>query len=132
MNLYELAVDAATAVETYKHPNLDEWVDAIDPILKALDAPPVWGDQVDYIQVTKESVCIGISYTVRQCHQTDTRTIPLSVLKSSDPIKAANLYRVNKALTKARIGLEFAHKKVAIYAEDISKLELELIGLQGD
>ena len=127
MNLYELTLDAELQVDTYKNPEIDEWRAAIDPILQAAGQPIVGIDSVDFINLNTIELSITTSYSVRCCDQTNTIRIPLNILKAANPIKAANLFRLNKLIAKAKSDILNAERTIETQTKTLETLAAEYL-----
>ncbi len=129
MNLYDLTVAASNAVDYYKSPDLDEWITQIDEVLYAAGESVIGNDRVEHIRLDPVDLCIHTSYSVRCCRQTNDLTIPVFILKSDDPLRAAYEHRLTKALARANYTLEAATKQVENSVKEIEALQLELANL---
>jgi hypothetical protein len=89
MNLYELTVAAEAEFSTYRHADIDDWIEAIDPVLEAYGESMMGSDKVEDITLTDDSLNIRTSYSVRCCSQSNEISIPVSILKADDPVRAA-------------------------------------------
>ena len=126
MNLYDLTLDAEAKVATYRSVNIDEWIEAIDPILKAAGQCTIDRDKVDDITMSSSSLKIQTSYSVRCCAQTNDISIPMSILTADDPIRAATLYRLYNELTEAKQRMSAAQYELSKYTEKVALLEAEI------
>jgi len=126
MNLYDLTVAAEQQVSTYCSANIDEWRDAIDPVLEAAGECTIGKDHVDDITVSEDEISIRTSYSVRCCEQSNDMSVPLSIVKAENPIQAANRYRVGNELEDARSRLAAAQRFVVEYSEKVASLTVEL------
>lgn len=126
MNLYDLTLDAEAKVATYRSVNIDEWIEAIDPILKAAGQCTIDRDKVDDITMSSSSLKIQTSYSVRCCAQTNDISIPMSILTADDPIRAATLYRLYNELTEAKQRMSAAQYELTKYTEKVALLEAEI------
>jgi len=119
MTLYELTEEAINQFDYYKHPNIDEWVSKIDDVLSALHEPTIGGDKIESLYFTNDTLEIRTSYSVRCCECSNDMSVPLSILKDSDPIKKANqvywsgeLSKAEHAVSSAKSSLERAYQKL--------------------
>jgi hypothetical protein len=123
MNLYELTCDASQKLNTYKHPDLDEWIEAIDPILNALGECMINNDQVYAIDVEKTYVNIITHYSVRCCSQSNDMTIPIEVLNAEDPIKKAKQIKASKNLEETEYEITKLKKQLSSMEEKLTKCQ---------
>lgn len=129
MNLYEATSEAQIACDVYRSPDIGEWITNIDKVLAALGGPQIGDDAVDSIAIGDEYVSIQTSYTVRNCHQTNQMYIPVSVIKSDDPVKAATLYHLTERLARENQKLEYARTQAKQCNENIKSIERQLAAL---
>lgn len=99
--LLEIIQLAENAIDMYRHPNLDEFRAAVDPVLAALGQCTVDGDKVESISIGQDYVSITTSYSCRGCHNTNDSTIPMSIVEAADPVRAATERTLRKNLAKA-------------------------------
>lgn len=93
--LREIIDDAIVQVDTYKHPQLDDFKSAIKPILVALQGSAFADhDDIVGISIYDDEVIVSTEYYVRCCQQTDDFRIPLEIINSTDPVNAATEYRL--------------------------------------
>jgi hypothetical protein len=93
MNLYELTQNAISQFNKYRHPNLDSWQEEIDKILSALGE-----STIDHIYFREDKLYIRTSYSVLCCSQNNTMSIPISILKSENPIQKASIFYLEKQI----------------------------------
>ena len=87
--LWELTEKAMQDVATYRSPDLDEWVKAIDPLLALMDQPTIVGDRVTHIGVRGDQLVIETSFSLRCCPMTNDMELPLSLVQAKHPENAA-------------------------------------------
>lgn len=130
MNLYDLTVEAEKKVEAYRHPDLNDWKQLMDPVLKAAGHNTIGADHVDRLTLGDTVVSIQTAYTVRGCEQTEYMELPLALLKAENPVQAATQYRLEEALKDARYQLSVAEKTMLQWQERIDALMLEISTVQ--
>ena len=126
MNLYDRTLAAESDVSTYRSANIDEWIAAIDPVLKAAGECAIGSDKVDDITVSAKKLTIRTSYSVRCCAQTNDMSLPISILEADNPIQAATRYRLGKELAEAKARLATTQRALTEYTEKVAALEAEL------
>lgn len=129
MTLYEMTVAAESALAIYKHPNLDDWIAAIDPVLKAAGEFTIGRDTVADISISNQTLTIETHYSVRGCAQANSICIPLSVIQAENPLQAATGYRLNCELTEARANQANARNALEVYTNTVDTLEAQLSAL---
>jgi len=126
MDLYERTLAADEAVTTYRHPDIRDWIEAIDPVLAAAGEPCIGRDSVDSVNVSDGVLTITTSYSVMNCPDSSTVDLPVFILQASDPIQAAKRYKLEKAVAKAQSDLVDAQRLVASRTANLAQLEAEL------
>jgi len=126
MNLYDLTLAAESEVSTYRSADIDEWRAAIDPVLKAAGECAVGSDKVDDISLSANTLTIRTSYSVRCCAQTNSMSIPVSILKAENPVQAATRFRLGNELAEAKNRMAAAQRALTEYTEKVASLEAEL------
>lgn len=126
MDLYELTLSAEEAVTTYRHPDIRDWIEAIDPVLAATGEPGIGRDSVDSVNVSDGVLTITTSYSVMNCPDSSTCSLPVTILQAADPIQAAKRYKLEEAVVRAKSDLGDAQRLVASRAANLEKLEAEL------
>lgn len=129
MNLYDQTLAAESDVSTYRSANIDEWIAAIDPVLKAAGECAIGSDKVDGITVSAKTLTIRTSYSVRCCAQNNDMSLPISILTADNPIQAATRYRLGKELAEANTRLAAAQRALTEYTEKVANLEAELAAI---
>lgn len=100
MNLYELTVAAEYKIATYRNTDISEWIAAIDPVLSAAGQSFICTDTVEDITIGETTLCINTSYSVRGCADTNSIEIPLNIITASDPVHAAQLFKVTNDIER--------------------------------
>ena len=124
-NLYELTEDASSSLNIYKNPDIDEWKEEIDKVLKELGEATIGYDKVENIHFDKNDIRITTSYSVRFCPCSNDMTIPLEVLLDKEPIKKAKYVYQKKELEKAEYQVKRATEelnKSLVKLEEIKQL----------
>jgi hypothetical protein len=126
MNLYDQTLAAESEVSIYRSANISEWIEAIDPVLKAAGECSIGRDTVDDISVSETTLTIRTSYSVRCCPQNNDMSLPISVLKADNPIQAATHYRLGNELAEAKTSLSAAQRVLTENTKKVALLEAEL------
>lgn len=126
MNLLELTEAAADKLDTYKNPNIDEWREAINPVLVAATGGGIQACSISTIHITKTAVEIFYSYSARQCVNTDSIKIPVCILTASNPMKEARLYYVEGKIRKCKEDIEQAERILKSRRETLEQLNSHL------
>lgn len=129
MDLLALTQEAASKCSTYRHADLSDWVEAIDPVLEAAGEATIGSDRVDNIDVSGETLTIETSYSVRCCAQTHSVKIPVAILRAQDPVKAAHQYRLSQAINETQRDIDLAQRAVEQSRAKMVLLQTELAAL---
>ena len=124
--LIDLIEEAASRIDTYKHPNLDAFRAAVDPILSALGECTVGGDRVESVGIDRSYVYITTWQSCRGCSNTNDLTIPIAIIEAEDPVRAATEHTLRAKLTKAVEELNYARSRVPVLEELSQKAALDL------
>ena len=130
MNLLDLTFDAAVKVDTYKNPDIEEWIAAIDPVLAALGKGCIGTDTVDDITVGEKFVHIMTSYTSMSCPDTNSIQVPTAIIEAADPVHAAKLFSVENRIRLTTTGIEESRKAIAYAEECLAKHYAEKFALE--
>lgn len=126
MNLIEMTNKAIRDVHVFREPDIDDWLVAIDPILESAGECTIGEDSVESISLTEAGVHITTSFTSRGCPMISEMYLPRRVLESEDPIKAANIYRINNRILDVKNELSYARDKTVRYGDKLAELVAEL------
>lgn len=126
MTLYEIIRDAEYKVGHLRHPNLDAFRVAVDPVLAALGRCGVGGDHVESIYVDDDHVNIMTSYSCRGCSNTNDMTIPMEIIEAENPVRAATELTLRKKLKSAVADLAAAKARIPRLEEESNAAALAL------
>lgn len=124
--LLELIEEAEDLILTYRNPDISVHTAAIDRVLVGLGIGIIGRDKVESIYFMDDVVFIETSYTCRGCAQESHFDIPLSIVRSEDPIRAANLYRLEKNLKESESRLEQAKLRVSYCEGEVERFGMAL------
>lgn len=129
MNYRELLDDAQHQLDTYKHPNIDEFTSKFSALFEAAGFGNLNYRSVDQITEHKDTFSVETSWSSRGCSQHGTITLPFSVIDAADPVKAATIWRIQQDLDKAMSEVNNHRKMVSYYEEQVKKLQDKLIAV---
>lgn len=129
MNLYDQTLDAIAKFDELRHPPLDAWIKAIDPVLVAADQPPIGSDKVESISILNDELIISTSYSVMCCDQMSSMCLPLFIVQAVDPVQEATRFQLQKKLSDAKSRLAESQDNVAKFSGEIGMLEAKLASL---
>lgn len=126
MNLYDLTVAAQSDISTYRHPNIEEWKAAIDPVLVAAGESSIGRDTIEDVLLSEDYLTIETSYVVRGCENSNTIRIPVELLQSANPVWEANAYRLRINVAAAQLRVSKAQSELNASTEMLAKLQAQL------
>jgi len=124
--LRELINEATEAIETYKHPDVDEVQGKLHDILTAAKIGGINRDHLTSLDIYSDYLHIRTEWSARGCAQSSDYRIPMSIIDAEDPIKAATIYGINKRLTEAKNNLSSARASVERNEKQVAELNAEL------
>ncbi len=103
-NLMDCINDAIHQIDTYKHPNTDEFAERVEHIIRALGIRGTLTDGIAYIgwYDPRKELHIRTEYSVRGCSMSDDIEIPTHILEAPDPVAAAKALCYERKLRKAK------------------------------
>ena len=124
--LRELINEATEAIDTYKHPDVDEVQGKLHDILQAAELGGINRDHMTGLDIYGDHLHIRTEWSARGCAQSSDYRIPMSIIDAEDPIKAAKLYGINKKLTEAKNELAYARSSVERGEKRVAELNAKL------
>lgn len=131
----EVIEEARSEVATMRYPDVSEFKERLNPILKAAGLGSLEHDQIERILVTcegtpQEALEINTSYSVRGCSQSGEYIIPMSVVRlvdTSEGLTAPKVWAAEKRIKHLESKVRTAKNELKGYQEelDIANLELE-------
>lgn len=121
--LRELLDEACSLVRRYKSPNIDEFKERMDEVLIAANLGCIDNDTVISIDEYDDFVSIEISYTLRQCSQTENVSFPSFLIDAPDPVLAAKKWGYDNAVKELEDTLKFHEWKVENTRDQLTKLK---------
>lgn len=125
-NLRKLLNEAQHQINTYKHPDIDDFQAAMSEVLEAAGIGSLKHDCIEGISEYNGRIEIETSWSARGCAQTSTYSIPSAVIDSENPLREAKLYGVTKRLSEARAELSKYQSYVNAYSAKVAELQAEL------
>lgn len=120
--LRKIIDDAIDAVDKYKHPDLDEFIENIDPILEALGEGKCSRDKIESISIYDGYLKIDTSYSVRCCSQTGEYRCPMQIINSNNPILDAQLWKRKEEIKEAKRDILEIEKELKEAKEKLSNI----------
>jgi hypothetical protein len=121
--LREIVEEAASALYTYKHPNVSECQDRLDEIIGAAKLGGISHDNLAHIDISRGMVNIRTTYSVRSCPQEDVYEFPEHILDAEDPIKAAAIWGLETTLSREKEKLDEARSQLRLYEKRVIDTE---------
>lgn len=116
----EVIEAAAQAIDQYRHPDVSEAQELLHSLLKAAGIGGIDGDKIDCIDEYSGAFHITTSWTVMQCSQHETYTLPSIIVDAEDPLRAANLWRLDQAVRFAKSRHDSAENELAKSKEHLA------------
>lgn len=126
MNLRTLLDDAERQVNTYKHPNIVQFREAINEVLEAADLGSTGNDEITGIDEYDDTIRIRTIWCVRGCECSGDFELPSFIIDSEDPIKTAKIWSLEKQIVSCERALEQSKKSVISGEASLEKLNLAM------
>lgn len=128
--LRRLLEDAKEKIDTYKHPDIDDFKVEMSKVLEAAGVGSMMRERVERIDelswYDSKYIEIGTSWSARGCEQTGEYRIPSFIIDSVEPLKVAHKWKIENALAEAERELALAQEQVVLYAAKVVELTAQL------
>lgn len=124
--LREIIEEAASALYTYKHPDVSECQGRLNEIIVAAKLGGISHDNLAHIDVSRGMVNIRTTYSVRSCPQEDFYEFPEHIIDAEDPIKAATIWGLETKLAEEKQKLAKALNDLSLYEKRVTEAESAL------
>lgn len=115
--LRQLMEDAASALDCYKSPDIDEALEKIDAVLKAGSLGSIEHDRVVRIEACRDHFEIHTEWSARGCAQTSEYELPYAIVDAANPLVAAVTWARTQAIAKAQARINEAQASLR-YAQE--------------
>ncbi len=115
--LRQLMEDAASALDCYKSPDIDEALEQIDAVLKAGSLGSIEHDRVVRIEACRDHFEIHTEWSARGCAQTSEYELPYAIVDAANPLVAAVTWARTQAIAKAQARINEAQASLR-YAQE--------------
>ena len=115
--LRQLMEDAASALDCYKSPDIDEALEQIDAVLKAGSLGSIEHDRVVRIEACRDHFEIHTEWSARGCAQTGEYELPYAIVDAANPLVAAVTWARTQAIAKAQARINEAQASLR-YAQE--------------
>ena len=115
--LRQLMEDAASALDCYKSPDIDEALEQIDAVLKAGSLGSIEHDRVVRIEACRDHFEIHTEWSARGCAQTSEYELPYTIVDAAHPLAAAVTWARTQAMAKAQARINEAQTSLR-YAQE--------------
>ena len=115
--LRQLMEDAASALDYYKSPDIDEALEKIDAVLKAGSLGSIEHDRVVRIEACRDHFEIHTEWSARGCAQTSEYELPYAIVDAANPVVAAVTWARTQAIAKAQARINEAQASLR-YAQE--------------
>ena len=119
--LRQLMEDAASALDYYKSPDIDEALEKIDAVLKAGSLGSIEHDRVVRIEACRDHFEIHTEWSARGCAQTSEYELPYAIVDAADPLAAAVTWARTQAIAKAQSRINEAQTSLRYAKEAYEK-----------
>lgn len=128
MNLKELTLKAINDIKVFRRPNINEWVQQIDPVLKAFGQCGVNSDSVTLLYIDEDdgepTLHISTEYSVRGCMDCNDMSIPVRIITSDDPVAAATEAKRQEDIHTLKYDIEQTERTLYLKKESLERLLL--------
>lgn len=121
--LREIIEEAASALYTYKHPDVSECQDRLNEIIVAAKLGGISHDNLAHIDISRGMVNIRTTYSVRSCPQEDFYEFPEHIIDADDPVKAATIWGLETKLSEEKQKLGKARSDLSMYEKHVAEAE---------
>lgn len=128
-NIYDFTLETIKLFEDDNRHDMIEWIEAINPILKAAGKPYLDFDyEITHLKIASDFESLYISYTFysKGCECDGDVILPIRILKEDDPIKAANIFNLERILSKNNYELKRLNETMKEVEKNIANAEKEL------
>lgn len=115
--LRKLMEDAASALDCYKSPDIDEALEQIEAVLKAGSLGSIEHDRVVRIEACRDHFEIHTEWSARGCAQTSEYELPYTIVDAANPLVAAVTWARTQAIAKAQARINEAQASLR-YAQE--------------
>lgn len=115
--LRQLMEDAASALDCYKSPDIDEALEQIDAVLKAGSLGSIEHDRVVRIEACRDHFEIHTEWSARGCAQTSEYELPYAIVDAANPLVAAVTWARTQAIANAQARINEAQASLR-YAQE--------------
>ena len=115
--LRQLMEDAASALDCYKSPDIDEALEQIDAVLKAGSLGSIEHDRVVRIEACRDNFEIHTEWSARGCAQTSEYELPYAIVDAANPLVAAVTWARTQAIANAQARINEAQASLR-YAQE--------------
>ena len=115
--LRQLMEDAASALDYYKNPDIDEALEQIDAVLKAGSLGSIEHDRVVRIEACRDHFEIHTEWSARGCAQTSEYELPYAIVDAANPLVAAVTWARTQAIANAQARINEAQASLR-YAQE--------------
>lgn len=131
--LKTLITEAQHQLRTYRSPDTGAVEEKLEELLAILNRGSLKYDRITLIQEEDDELVINTEYSLRCCAMTGEYKIPMSIINSTDPVKAAHRWLKEQELAEKvenlksyRDALVSAQAQVKNLPTRITALETEL------
>jgi hypothetical protein len=129
MSLFDTTIEAAKLVESFRNPNINHWIELINPVLEAAGVAVIRRDEIiDDIYVSKAGGDLAITTEFTDINQnsfTKQIRIPVRIIEGDDPISLAKKYRIHNEYNTVQGELLVARQRVRRLEDRLESLLID-------
>ena len=129
MNLYDETLEVISLFDTYKSPNVDDWITKIDILLSEMHLSTIGSDHISNIYMDKNNLEITTEYSLRGCACSDDISIPIYILKADNYLLEGKKYYLSKMINENTFRYNSALKNLDSATNDLNKFKQLLTNL---
>lgn len=126
----QLIAEAQSDINTYRDPDISDFVGMMDKILSAAGLGAIGSDRVSVVTIQSGIVYIQTRYSVRGCAQSSSYEFPASILDAVDPVKAATSWGLERRLDAAHREVEETRRMLLHREEKLAKAKTALAAFE--
>ena len=129
MSLYDETIAASQLIETYRNPDVSQWISLINPVLEAAGSSIIGGDEIVvdiYVSKAGGDLAIATEFTdINQNVFCRHARIPVTIIEGDEPIKLAKKYKVQREYDKVHGELQVARQRVRRLEDRLESLLID-------
>lgn len=129
MSLYDETLEIISLFNTYKSPDIDDWISKIDLLLSEMHLSTIGSDYISSIYIDNNNLEISTEYSVRGCSCSDDISIPIYILKSDNYLLEGKKHYLSKMINETTLKYTTAVKNLENATNDLQQFKQLLTNL---